>query len=583
MKMYLRCWLIGFISYGVFQALPIYAQANADDLIGLWEGKRIAGPEIQGSLLVTRQGDSWSADVSGYKLNVVSEGTQLRFKIPGERGSFAGNYDADKNQIKGHWTQPGIINNGMPHASPVILKAVGDQQWRGKIVPLKDEFSLFLPVVKRADETSGTFLRNPDRGFGAFYNLDRLELDGDTVRWVGQFFRSSDEQVLAEASYQPGRMAVNIRGYLYDMRLLSDDSHSHFYARGKNPEPYRYSPPPSVGDGWAVGTLNNAGIDISAIARFIDEVILKPADSIDDPYIHGFLLARSGKLVLEEYFHGFQREKPHDTRSASKSLATVLAGAAIQAGMPVAESSSVYQTMGIDLSNDSDARRQQMTLAHLMSMSSGFECDDGSSSSRGNEDTMQSQERQPDWYQYVLNLDMVYEPGEKAVYCSGGMNLVGGVLQAATGRGLADLFQELIAEPLQIDHYYLNLSPTGDPYMGGGIYWRPRDFMKLGQLMLNGGTWNDQRVLSKAYAEKSISSLYQMRDKGYGYGWWSIDYPYKDGQVTAFFAAGNGGQIVMGIPALDLLIAFYAGNYSHPTLFKIQEAFVPEYILPAVK
>jgi len=248
----------------------------------------------------------------------------------------------------------------------------------------------------------------------------------------------------------------------------------------------------------------------------------------------------------------------------------------------VSESSPVYQTIDANSAGIADPLRQQMTLAHLLTMSSGLDCGDGDSSSKGNEDVMQSQQLQPDWYQYTLDLDMARKPGEEAVYCSAGMNLVGAVLEATSKRSLADLFQELIAEPMQIDHYYLNLSPTGQPYLGGGIYWLPRDFMKLGQLMLNDGTWNGRRILSEAYTKKSISTIYRMNDKGYGYGWWSIQYPYKDRQVTAFFAAGNGGQIVMGIPELDLLIAFYAGNYSHPTLFRIQEQFVPEHILPAV-
>ena len=195
---------------------------------------------------------------------------------------------------------------------------------------------------------------------------------------------------------------------------------------------------------------------------------------------------------------------------------------------------------------------------------------------------MQSQDIQPDWYRYTMDLKMVAEPGEKAVYCSAGMNLVGAVLTAASGRSLEELFFELIAKPLQIQHYYLNLSPTGHPYLGGGIYWQPRDFMKLGQLMLNGGTWNGKRVVSEAFAKKSVSAIYQMQNKGYGYAWWTLSYPFKERQVQAFFAAGNGGQIVMGIPELELLVAFYAGNYSHRTLFRIQQEFVPEYILPAL-
>lgn len=72
------------------------------------------------------------------------------------------------------------------------------------------------------------------------------------------------------------------------------------------------------------------------------------------------------------------------------------------------------------------------------------------------------------------------------------------------------------------------------------------------------------------------------RPRQYGYLWWIIEYPYKGRTVRAYFAAGNGGQIVMGIPDLDLVIAFYGGNYNDPSLFIPQNVYVPEYILPAV-
>jgi len=129
-------------------------------------------------------------------------------------------------------------------------------------------------------------------------------------------------------------------------------------------------------------------------------------------------------------------------------------------------------------------------------------------------------------------------------------NLLGDVLSHVTGQPLTELFQEQIADPLHIDRYYLNLSPNGDPYMGGGIYWLPRDFMKLGQVMLNGGTWNGRRIVSREWARRATSPRENLRKLQYGYLWWSIAYPYKSKTVRAFFAGGNGGQLVMVSPTL---------------------------------
>lgn len=584
-RMIITLFGLAFYSAGYSKAEP-----SDNELIGMWEGKRVAGPEVRGDLYITLKNDNWLVDVAGYKLSIpakrIRENIELSFSIPGNRGSFTGVLDRTSSQISGHWTQPRTINHGSSYKSPVILKPQDDHIWHGEIAPLSDEFSLFLPVWKRPDGSLGAFLRNPDRGLGAFYNVDRVERVGDSVHWIGRLFRNSEETILTEAQYQTGQMTVNIRGNIYQMRLLTDDSDSHFYARGKRPKPFKYSPPLFIKkDGWQVTTLKKSGINEEGISQFVDDVVLKAADSIDDPYIHGILIARSGKLVLEEYFHGFYRNKAHDTRSASKSLTAVLAGAVIHSGAPLTLTSPVFETiLSKATGNESiaDPRQQKINLKHLLSMSSGLDCDDRDSSSKGGENTMQAQEQQPSWYRYTMDLDMLRDPGEKAVYCSAGMNLVGAVLTAATGRTIEQLFMELIARPLHTEYYYLNLSPTGQPYMGGGIYWQPRDFMKIGQVMLNGGTWNGQRIVSENFAKQSVSAIYHMQDKGYGYGWWSTQYPYKGRQVSAFFAAGNGGQIVMGIPELDLLVAFYAGNYSHRTARRIQQEFVPKYILPAI-
>ncbi len=560
--------------------------SSESQLIGLWEGKKIAGPEIQGEIILSRSKGSWSADVSGYKLQVKNENGQLSFSVPGARGSFIAQLSSDDNRIEGHWIQPETINNGMKYASPILLTPVSDHQWQGTINAMNDEFSLYLPVWKNDDGELSTFLRNPERGLGAFLNVEQWAVKGKTIQWLGRSFRSNEKVSLLETQIQNGDILADIRGQNYRLQRRSDNNRSHFYARGKYPNQYRYTPPLQIkSDGWKTSTLKAQNIDDKYISQFIDDVVLKSARSIEAPYIHGILIARGGKLVLEEYFHGFHRNKPHDTRSASKSVTSLLAGAAIHSGAPISLDSSIYKTLRSHSTQREESSKfdhNDITLEHLLTMSSGLACDDGDSSSPGNEDVMQSQSRQPNWIQYTLDLPMIRAPGSRAVYCTGGINLIGAALSSATGRNLETLFHQLIAKPLQVHRYYLNLSPTGEPYMGGGTYWLPRDFMKIGQVILNEGMWNNTRIVSSRFAKKSIAASNQMHNQGYGYAWWSTKYPYKGRTIDAFFAAGNGGQIVMGIPELDLLIAFFAGNYSTATGHKIHREFIPKYFLPAI-
>jgi CubicO group peptidase (beta-lactamase class C family) len=127
------------------------------------------------------------------------------------------------------------------------------------------------------------------------------------------------------------------------------------------------------------------------------------------------------------------------------------------------------------------------------------------------------------------------------------------------------------------------MDPAGHPY-GGGVKFLPRDLMKLGQLMLNDGTWQGRRILSRDFVARATAPLYHLRNLVYGYLWWGTDYSYKNRTVHAFQALGAGGQVVMVIRELDLVIAIYAGNYSSGrTANRIQQELIPRYILPAVR
>ena len=585
-------------------ALPAIAgdspNVTAGDFAGLWEARRYFGPEVRGELVLTREGDVWTAEIGAHRVRATVEGCWISFVVPGDRGSFRGCLEAGDLEaggletggletggpVVGHWTQPRTAHAGLEAASPVVLERVGRHRWVGEVEPFEDGFSFYLPISAADDGTARAFLRNPERNLGIFARAERIEIEGDELRLIGHWFGRGDETVLTRGPYSSDAdwFSLSLRGATYDFHRVDDDPASAFYARGTEPEPWRYRAPPALDDGWEVASLHEAGMSDGPIRALIEEVIDRPADSVHAPYIHGLLIARRGKLVVEEYFHGFHRDMSHDTRSASKSLTSFLIGAAIEAGEPVSLATPVYETIGGRYHHDAlDPRAARMTLENLLTMTSGLDCDDRDPESPGGEDRMQSQQENLDWYDYTLSLDMIREPGETAVYCSINPNLAGLVLSAATGNSLETLFQRLVAEPLDIDRYHLYLQPTGEPYMGGGIHWMPRDFLKLGQVMLDGGTWNGRRVLAEDFAARSVEPLYELRERGYGYLWWVTDLPWADGTVKAFFAGGNGGQVVMGIPELELLVSVFAGNYSDRVMYRIQEELVPEYILEAVR
>ena len=179
-------------------------------------------------------------------------------------------------------------------------------------------------------------------------------------------------------------------------------------------------------------------------------------------------------------------------------------------------------------------------------------------------------------------------PATSAVYCTAAINLLGGIVQGSTGMPLTEFFDRYYAQPLQIRDYHMNLMPQGEAYMGGGIQLRPRDMLKLGQLYLDDGKWHGTRVLSKQWAEAATTqhSFFPASDSapghGYGYTWHLFAVKVGGKTYQEYMAQGNGGQLVMVVPALDLAAVITAGNYGNfPVWRTFFEELMPQYIIPA--
>jgi CubicO group peptidase (beta-lactamase class C family) len=560
------------------------ATVQAQDLSGLWKAQQWFGPYSRGPLLIERTKAGWSADFMGRSLVVQARGSELHFALPDDAGKFDGRLDGSR--IIGRWTTPPSRVSGFRYASPVTLTPDGTDRWRGTITPRDDTYTLFLMVQKRPDGTLGAYLRNPDRNDGVFSDVSQLVRDGKAVRLMGHRRGQKTEQALFEGSYDDENDLLSIanpnRGGTYDFRR--DGENSDFYPRGKNPQRYVYRAPPARADGWTTGTLEQAQIDRPALEKFVQMLVDMPMESVHTPQVHGILIARRGTLVFEEYFHGEHRDRLHDTRSAAKSLTATLIGAAMHAKAPLQLSTPVYAAMnGGKPPADLDPQKRTMTLEHLLMMRSGYFCDDSNPDAPGNEDTMHDQTEEPDYYRFTLRLPLDREPGAKGVYCSIDPNLALGVLNRTTGESVLDLNDRLLGEPLQFATYGWPINRAGQPYGGGGMWVLPRDFMKLGQVMLDGGTWHGKRILDADFAKRAGAPLHDLRGIDYGYLWWNIEYPYKNRKLRAYFAGGNGGQLVMVVPELDLVIATYGGNYADRVSFLLQQEYVPRYILPAVR
>jgi CubicO group peptidase (beta-lactamase class C family) len=101
----------------------------------------------------------------------------------------------------------------------------------------------------------------------------------------------------------------------------------------------------------------------------------------------------------------------------------------------------------------------------------------------------------------------------------------------------------------------------GDTDAGGGLRLRPRDMVKIGQLVLAGGRWNDRQVVSRAWIETSTASKLKNTEGSYGYLWWLGRSRLNGREVAVIGAFGRGGQYIRIVPELDLVVAVTAGYY----------------------
>jgi CubicO group peptidase (beta-lactamase class C family) len=536
-------------------AAPAAPCQTSPDLTGLWAATLRFGPDIRGPLIIYRTPDGWRADIAGFSVPARRDGQSFAFELPDGKGALRG----------GHWISDRF-------ATPVRLVADGKDRWRGTFSSLEGHMTLYLPITRQSDNTSRTYVRNPERNWGRFIRATRIDVNGNDVRLIGR------DTVIGRRD--GGVISLPIRGATFDFTRVTDSSSSPFYPRGRPGQRYRYTPPLQLADGWPVAMLDSVGISRDAIERLVQLLIDMPMDSVNTLQIHSLLIARHGRLVLEEYFHGYDRDEPHDTRSAAKSWTATLIGAAMQAGVPLRTNTPVYRTMLDSLPANLDPQKRAMTLEHLLTMTAGFNCDPDDTTS-ADEDVMNDRGIQ-DWYGYTLNVPLISAPGEKIFYCSTEPNLAGGMLAKLAHESLAELFVRLVARPLQMDNYHLGLNPSGEAYGGGGHRFVPRDFLKFAQLMVNDGRWEGKQIVSREWARQSTAPLRDLSSTTqYGYLWNSSEFEYNGRKVRAFLAGGNGGQVFMGFPDLDLVVGFTGGNYNDSPV-PSQRELLTQYLLPAV-
>jgi CubicO group peptidase (beta-lactamase class C family) len=270
----------------------------------------------------------------------------------------------------------------------------------------------------------------------------------------------------------------------------------------------------------------------------------------------------------------------HDARSVTKSVVALVLGAAIDRGLlklPNGLDTPVFDLLPeyVDLRTD---EKQRITVRHLLTMSAGLQWDEDIpyGDARNSETQM---DRAADPARFVLSQPTVTPPGEVYNYSGGSAVLVEAILKHATERSLDALANELLFAPLGITEVdWIRYPATGEPISASGLRLLPRDFAKIGQLVLTDGMWNSKQIVPSEFLVQATSP--QINGQGiyfYGYQFWLGRSFVRGDEIDWAAAVGLGGQRIYIIPTLDLVVIVNAGLYHSP-----RQAWVPLALLNGV-
>jgi CubicO group peptidase (beta-lactamase class C family) len=257
--------------------------------------------------------------------------------------------------------------------------------------------------------------------------------------------------------------------------------------------------------------------------------------------IHSLLIIRNGYIVADATFYPFAQGHLHDLASVTKSFMSTLIGIAIDQGYIESVEQPVLDFFPDRTVANLDANKGAMTLEDLLTMRSGFEC---------NEDVTSQMLPSPDWVQFALDLPMVAEPGTLHSYCDPNSHLLSAILQNTTGMSALAYAQEQLFGPLGVSDVSWSSDPQGRSFGAANMRLTPHDMAKLGYLFLNEGLWDGQQVVSAAWVETATSALTQDSSGyvDYGYQWW------VDPSGAYYEAAGYGGQKIHVLPEREMIV-----------------------------
>jgi CubicO group peptidase (beta-lactamase class C family) len=304
------------------------------------------------------------------------------------------------------------------------------------------------------------------------------------------------------------------------------------------------------------------GIPSSALTSFIN------AAEQNSMELHSIMLLRHGHVVAEGWWAPYAAEHPHMLYSLSKSFTATAAGLAIAEGL-FSLDDPVISFFPEDAPATVDKNLAALRVRHLLSMSTGHD-----------EDTTRFLRDDPDgnWVRAFLARPIEHEPGTHFLYNSGATYMVSAIVQKVTGISLMEYLRPRLFEPLGITGATWEICPRGINVGGWGLSVKTEDIARFGQLYLQKGTWNGERLLPESWVGQATSRQVSNGtraesdwEQGYGFQFWCCRH-------HAYRGDGAFGQYCIVMPEQDAVLAITSNVGDMQALLNL----VWEHILPAL-
>ena len=315
---------------------------------------------------------------------------------------------------------------------------------------------------------------------------------------------------------------------------------------------------------WRFSTPEEQGMDSGLLSAMLGEILEK------NYAIDSVTVVRNGYIVADARIHPFNSTSKHNIYSCTKSVVSALVGIAIDQGYIEGLQQPVLSFFPQRTIANRDVNKEAMTLEHLLTMTTGFRCQDSYLHRWSGLNQMRESE---DWVQFVLDLPMEGEPGERFEYCNGASHLLSGIIQETTGVSANEFAEEHLFGPLGISDVDWSSSPQGISVGYSELRMHPQDMAKIGILYLNEGRWDGEQIVPSEWVVSSTNPFISATlEDGYGYQWWVDD-------SGMYLALGYRGQFIFVIPEKEMVVVFTSSLEDND--FYVPQTLLNEFIIPA--